>query len=348
MAHPTGEKHQCQAFTLKNSQCRNKCIEKYCKIHDPKECEKRKNIRRLYKEIEERNYKFLKYVERECKKARIRHRKCIERIEKKKNYANIQCKATTKVGLPCKISTKSEYCHVHKHLDTKSVNVEKLIEKEPEDDSIMISFRKEMEDEYRKIIPRSYTGPELDSDKMEKINGIYLSEMKRKLNIYGRIINNLVNEPDVKLNIDDINDIKKETEESITGVYQKTNEAINSIKKANKKSKRTKKSPYYSMASFIKIIEDESHDVEIRSYTGPELDPYNAKKVERAYISEKQSKDEMYIGILRMLSCYSDFDEIDPVDVRKDMDASLKILTKKTNEIVKSFVAASKRANHSK
>ncbi|CAM0142167.1 unnamed protein product [Umbelopsis sp. WA50703] len=211
--------------------------------------------------------------------------------------------------------------------DTKSVNVEKLIEKEPEDDSIMISFRKEMEDEYRKIIPRSYTGPELDSDKMEKIN---------------------VNEPDVKLNIDDINDIKKETEESITGVYQKTNEAINSIKKANKKSKRTKKSPYYSMASFIKIIEDESHDVEIRSYTGPELDPYNAKKVERAYISEKQSKDEMYIGILRMLSCYSDFDEIDPVDVRKDMDASLKILTKKTNEIVKSFVAASKRANHSK
>jgi hypothetical protein len=65
-------------------------------------------------------------------------------------------------------------------------------------------------------------------------------------------------------------------------------------------------------------------------------------------MNEKQSKDEMYIGILRMLSCYSDFDEIDPVDVRKDMDASLKILTKKTNENVKSFIAASKRANQSK
>jgi hypothetical protein len=348
MVHPIGKKNQCQAFTLKNSQCKNRCVESFCKLHDPKECEKRKNVRQLYKAIEERNYKFLKYVERECKKARISHRKSIERMEKKKKYVNIQCKATTKKGLPCKISTRSEYCHVHKHLDARSVNVEKLIEKESEDDSIVISFRKEMEYKYRGIQPRMYIGPELDSDKMEKINGIYLNEMKRILNIYGRIINNLVNEPDVKLDINDINDIKKETEESLNKIYQNTNEAIKSIKKANKKSKRTKKSPYYNMASFVKIIEDESHDVEIRSYTGPELDPYNAKKVERAYMNEKQSKDEMYIGILRMLSCYSDFDEIDPVDVRKDMDASLKILTKKTNENVKSFIAASKRANQSK
>jgi hypothetical protein len=75
MVHPIGKKNQCQAFTLKNSQCKNRCIENFCKLHDPKECEKRKNVRQLYKAIEERNYKFLKYVERECKKARISHRK---------------------------------------------------------------------------------------------------------------------------------------------------------------------------------------------------------------------------------------------------------------------------------
>jgi hypothetical protein len=187
---------------------------------------------------------------------------------------------------------------------------------------------------------------------MEKINDIYLGEMKRKLNIYGRIINNLVNEPDVKLNIDDINNIKKELEESLIGIYEKTNEAIKSIKKANKRSKRPKKHveslSYYDMASFIKEIENESYVVELRSYNGPELDSDNAKRVDRAYINEKKSKDEMYIGLLRKLSCYSDFDEIDPVDIRKEIEISLKIIAKNTNDTIKSYVDASKRANRSK
>jgi hypothetical protein len=260
----------------------------------------------------------------------------------------------TKKGSVCKIPSKSEYCHVHKPLDTTSNGIENIIEKEPiiEDNSIMISFRKEMEDEYRKIRPRSYNGPKLDSDKMEIINNIYLGEMKRKLNIYDRMINNLINEPDVKLNIDDINNIKKEMEESVIGIYEKSNEAIKSIKKANNRSKRPKKHveslSYYNMASFIKEIENEFHLVEPRSYNGPKLDSDNAKKVDREYINEKKSKDEMYVGILRMLSCYSDFEEINPVDIKKDMEADLKFLAKKTNENVKLFVDASKRAKNSK
>jgi hypothetical protein len=343
MVHPIGKKNQCQAFTLKNSQCKNRCIENFCKLHDPKECEKRKNVRQLYKAIEERNYKFLKYVERECKKARISHRKSIERMEKKKKYVNIQCKATTKKGLPCKISTRSEYCHVHKYLDT---NVEKLIEKEPEDDSIMISFRKEIEDKYRGTQPRLYIGPELDSDKMEKINSIYLNEMKRELNIYGRIINNLVNEPDVKLNIDDINDIKKETEESLNKIYQKTNEAIRSITKSNKKSKRTKKFPQCDIDSIIKEIEELKSQIQIREYKGPELDDNTQRRVDKFYRDEMNNKINNLDGISRAISSCDPLEDIEEIqDLRKESKRTIKGIEKYTDTQVKDFTAAVLRKN---
>ncbi|GAB5594044.1 hypothetical protein Unana1_08944 [Umbelopsis nana] len=236
-----------------------------------------------------------------------------------------------------------------KHLDTNSVEIEKEEQSISEDD-LTISFKEELQGKCRELKLRSYNGPELDPDNMEKINGIYLNELKRKLGFYGRPINNIVDYPDIKLDINAINNIKEDIEESIASLHVKTDEAVNSIiNQSRKRSKRTKKyveSPsYYDMASFIKEIENEFHKVELRSYNGPELDPYNTEKVNRAYISEKQNKDEMYIGILRMLSFYSDFDEIDPVDVKKDMKASLKILAKKTDETVKSFVDASKRAN---
>ena len=117
------KENQCQAFTLKNAQCKNKCVDNFCRVHDPKECEKREKVRRLYREIEERSYRYLKYVEREVKKSRIRHRRWVERLEKKKSIANVQCKAMTKKGSSCKLATKTDYCHVHKHLDTNSVSM---------------------------------------------------------------------------------------------------------------------------------------------------------------------------------------------------------------------------------
>ena len=329
--------YQCQAFTLKNSQCKNRCVENFCKLHDPKECEKRRNVRQLYKEIKERENRFLKYVERECKKARIRHRKCIERIEKKKRYASIQCKATTRKGLPCKIATKSEYCHVHKPLDTL------IIQKELEDESIMISFKKEMEGEYRNIIPRSYTGPELDSDEMDNIKGMYFTEMRRKHNIYGRIVNNLINEPDVKLNIDNI---KKETEESITRIYQMTDEAINSIIKENQKPKRTKKSPYCDIDSIIKEIEELKSQVQIRKYKGPKLDDYIQRRVDKFYRDEMENKINNLNGISQSISHCDPLEDIEDIqDLRKESKRTIKALEKSTDALVKNFAAAALRKN---
>ena len=100
---------------------------------------------------------------------------------------------------------------------------------------------------------------------MEKINGIYLSELKRKLNFYGRVINNIVNEPNIKLDINDINSIKGEIEESLASLHVKTDESIDSIKKLKSSGERLKHSknygespsPYYDIASFINELENE-------------------------------------------------------------------------------------------
>lgn len=235
------KENQCQAFTLKNAQCKNKCVDNFCRVHDPKECEKRGKVRRLYREIEERSYRYLKYVEREVKKSRIRHRRWIERLEKKKEYANVQCKAMTKKGSSCKLATKTDYCHVHKHLDTNSVSIEKEAQSISEDD-LMISFKKELQDKCRGLELRSYTGPKLDPESMEQINGVYLNELKRKLGFYGRVINNIVDYPDMKFDINDMNGIKEDIEESIASLHVKTDESIDYIINQSRKGQNVLKS----------------------------------------------------------------------------------------------------------
>lgn len=335
------KENQCQAITLKNSQCRNKCVESYCKIHDPKECEKREKVRRLYKEIEERSYRYLKYVEREIKKSRIRHRRWVERLEKKKMQPNVQCKALSKKGSPCKIATRSGYCHVHKHLDINSNEIETVstmlnnpIELVPYDINSLI---KELADQYYKVESRSYNGPNIDAYKLEKINNLYLEEKELVTDVYDSYISIVVNCSDID-ELGNIDDFRNRIKDSINEVYEKTDELILSD---NLESISLLDN---EVTIFAKEVEKESHNVELRSYNGPELIPDIMKKVERAYKNEKHDKNEMYIGMLRKLSCYSDFDEIDPVDIRKEIEISLKIIAKNTNDTIKSYVDANKRA----
>jgi hypothetical protein len=223
--------------------------------------------------------------------------------------------------LSCQIAAKSDFCHVHKHLDTNSVGIEKLIEKEEQstsEDDITISFREELRGKCYELVPRSYNGPKLNHEKMDTINDIYLSELKRKLNIYGRIINNIVNEPNVKLSISDINSIKGEIEESLVILHNKTDESIKSVKKLKSSGERLKhsknygksQSPYYDITSLANELEDEKSKVQLRSYNGPELDPYILRKINRVYASEKKSKDDTYDGNIKMLSFYTSFEEL--------------------------------------
>jgi hypothetical protein len=445
------KENQCQSFTLRNAQCKNKCVDNFCRVHDPKECEKREKVRRLYREIEERSYKYLKYVEREVKKSRIRHRRWVERLEKKKENASVQCKALTKKGLSCQIATKSDYCHVHKHLVTNfneiktetdavmfkypddfdslmkelidqfykvqprsyigpeidinkiekinnlyieekelvidvydsfvsviancsnfdnlgniddfrnriTVSVNEVYEKtdasilsvtldsaSPLENDITISFREELRGKCYELVPRSYNGPKLDSDNMKKVNDIYLSELKRKLNIYGRIINNIVNEPNVKLSISDIASIKGEIEESLVTLHNKSDEAIKSIKKANNRSKRSKNygkssSPYHDIASLVSELEDEKSKIQLRSYNGPELDHNTQRRVDKFYRDEVNIKISNLDGIAKSISSRDPLEDIEEIqDLIKESKRTIKATEKSTDAQVNNFTAA--------
>jgi hypothetical protein len=203
------------------------------------------------------------------------------------------------------------------------------------------SLMKELIDQFYKVQPRSYIGPEIDIHKIEKINNLYIEEKELVIDVYDSFVSVIAN----CSNFDDlgnIDDFRNRITVSVNEVYDKTDASILSD---NLDSASLLENEF---TIFIKKVEKESHNVELRSYNGPKLIPDLMKKVEKAYKSEKHNKNEMYIGILRKLSCYSDFDEIDPVDIRKEIEISLKIIAKNTDDTIKSYVDANKRAKHSK
>lgn len=223
------KKYQCQAFTMKKSQCVNKCINTYCGIHDPKKCEKRMKIRQLNRELLEREHRFLKYVERELKKERIKHKKFMERSSL---IQHNKCKATTRKGSSCKNSAKLKYCHIHNYLDA-DVLVEELVPCEKDEVTEIyeelsycpiLSFRKELENESHNVELRQYSGPKIDSHRMGKINKLYLSEKESKIQFYHSMISMLSaysNSDEI-----DLDSIKEEVKLTLKFMHKKTDSDV--------------------------------------------------------------------------------------------------------------------------
>jgi hypothetical protein len=197
------EKQRCQALTKKNVQCKNKCEGDFCWIHDPKECEKR----RFNRELLDREYAYIKYVLREIKKEHTRYRKYLERQQHKK-----QCKAVTAKGLPCKITPRSEYCHIHAYLVVdKPLAVESpLVPKEEpaeessssEEESAPSEDEEEQCYEIRALVKeimnkcndvplRSYSGVKLDPFIQRRIDQFYKQEQEGALSMYKGMLNML-------------------------------------------------------------------------------------------------------------------------------------------------------------
>jgi hypothetical protein len=338
------KENQCQSFTLKNAQCKNKCVDNFCRVHDPKECEKREKVRRLYREIEERSYRYLKYVEREVKKSRIRHRRWVERLEKKKENASVQCKALTQKGSPCQIATKSDYCHVHKHLDTNfneiKTETDAVMFKYPDDfDSLM----KELIDQFYKVQPRSYIGPEIDIHKIEKINNLYIEEKELVIDVYDSFVSVIAN----CSNFDDlgnIDDFRNRITVSVNEVYEKTDASILSDNLDSASLLENE------ITIFIKEIKNESHNVELRSYNGPEPAPFHLRRINRVYATEKDKKDEVYNGIITMLSFYTSFEELggSASYIKDEIARSLSIIAEDTDATVEALIPPKKSTPLSK
>lgn len=104
------------------------------------------------------------------------------------------------------------------------------------------------------------------------------------------------------------------------------------------------------MASFIKEIENESHTVELRSYSGPELDPYSLRRINRVYASEKEKKDGVYNGNIKMLSFYTSFEELggSASDIKDEIARSLSIIADHTDATVKALIPPKKSTPLSK
>ena len=144
----------------------------------------------------------------------------------------------------------------------------------------------------------------------------------------------------------DINDIKKETEESLNKIYQKTDEAINSITKSIKKSKRSKKFPQCDIDSIIKEIEELKSQIQIREYKGPELDDNTQRRVDKFYRDEMNNKINNLDGISRAISSCDPLEDIEEIqDLRKESKRTIKGIEKYTDTQVKDFTAAVLRKN---
>ena len=183
------DKQRCQSLTMKNVQCKNICKGEWCSVHRPEECERR----RLNRELLDREHAYIKYVFREIKKREKRYRKYLERQQHKK-----QCKAVTTKGLPCKITARSEYCHVHAYLAVEkpepapedSVHEESSEEEEEQCYEIR-ALIKEIERERDNVTSRSYSGMPLESSRQRMVNQFYEKEKKDELELYKGMLNML-------------------------------------------------------------------------------------------------------------------------------------------------------------
>jgi hypothetical protein len=249
--------HQCQAMTMKKGQCTKKCTNTYCGMHDPKKCEKRRQFRQFERELLKRERIFLKYVEREVKKNRIKHKKCMERLTLIR-HNDSRCKATTKKGTLCTKTSKLKYCHVHIHLDIDVSIIEEpipvivhekedIIEKKipiivhKKEDMIeernpfivrrkeiieeqpcyeISSYMKELESESQLIDLRVYDGPDVDPYRMGRIKGQYKSEMESKVQLYKGMLSMLSNY--MSLDEIDLDSIKDDVRISLKMIRKKT------------------------------------------------------------------------------------------------------------------------------
>jgi hypothetical protein len=315
------KENQCQSFTLKNAQCKNKCVDNFCRVHDIKECEKREKVRRIYREIEERSYRYLKYVEREVKKSRIRHRRWVERLEKKKENASVQCKALTKKGSPCQIATKSDYCHVHKHLDEK-IN----------ESGMIIDITNNLSSKFYKVQSREYTGFETNPLKLNKIKDAYRDERFSIEDVYTehiRIASSCLNIRE----LDGINDIILQ---SVDEIHRKTDEYISLIESEEDKSE---------IGLIISKLEKQKNQIQLREYKGPKLDSYNKRRIDNIYKSEVNEKKGIFDGMMQSLSYIEPEDEYEGT-VESELNYAknqMKIIEKTTDGKVKALIPSSKR-----
>lgn len=138
---------QCSATTLNGQQCKKETAGEHCYLHVMSE-----RVKQLYKDAEKRSRDYVRYVERERRKHRLRHQKYME---------TSLCKAVTRRGFRCQVAA-DRYCSMHQHLDRKPVSIDDV--------------KAQLISESRQLQDREYSGDETRPAKLRKIREAYENE----------------------------------------------------------------------------------------------------------------------------------------------------------------------------